>query len=122
MSQQNGGIVDEFNAFNGDWLLKMISAPTDGHKSIEQFEKLRKERRGIIGAYKFVTSMLSKSDITWVPLSVAEMIRVSGNLGLKMSESDFSRKLNCDRQGAISDDVLMVGLKNPNHVLVATGS
>lgn len=118
LSQQNGGIVDEFNAFNGDWLLKMISAPTDGHKSIEQFEKLRKERRGIIGAYKFVTSMLSKSDITWVPLSVAEMIRVSGNLGLKMSESDFSRKLNCDRQGAISDDVLMVGLKNQTMYLL----
>jgi DNA phosphorothioation-dependent restriction protein DptH len=118
LSQQNGGFVDEFNAFNGDWLLKMISAPTNGHKSAEQFEKLRKERRGIIGAYKFVTSMVSQSDITWVPLSVAEMIRVSGNLGLKMSDSEFSRNVNGYRQGAISDDVLMVGLKNQTMYLL----
>ncbi|EOX3342125.1 type IV secretion system DNA-binding domain-containing protein, partial [Vibrio cholerae] len=118
LSQQNGGFVDEFNAFNGDWLLKMISAPTNGHKSVEQFERLRKERRGIIGAYKFVTSMLSQSDITWVPLSVAEMIRVSGNLGLKMSDSEFSRNVNGYRQGAISDDVLMVGLKDQTMYLL----
>ena len=111
LDHEKGGFVDEFNAFNGDWLLKMISAPTNGHKSVEQFDKLRKERRGIIGAYKFVTSMVSQSDITWVPLSVAEMIRVSGNLGLKMSDSEFSRNVNGYHKGAISDDVLLVGLK-----------
>ncbi|MCV4731616.1 hypothetical protein OFB80_27395, partial [Escherichia coli] len=65
----------------------------------------------IIGAYKFVQSMLSESDICWVPLSVAEMIRVSGNVGLKMKESDLSRNLQGYRKGAISDDVLFVGFK-----------
>ncbi|STI20089.1 DNA phosphorothioation-dependent restriction protein DptH [Escherichia coli] len=55
--------------------------------------------------------MLSESDICWVPLSVAEMIRVSGNVGLKMKESDLSRNLQGYRKGAISDDVLFVGLK-----------
>ncbi|RQW62376.1 DNA phosphorothioation-dependent restriction protein DptH [Vibrio viridaestus] len=112
LDHEKGGFVDEFNAFNGDWLLKMISSPANGNKSVEQFEKLRKERRGIIGAYKFVTSMVSQSDITWVPLSVAEMIRVSGNLGLKMSDTEFSRNVNGYRKGAISDDVLLVGLKD----------
>ncbi|NUD09136.1 hypothetical protein HUC44_25445, partial [Escherichia coli] len=43
--------------------------------------------------------------------SVAEMIRVSGNVGLKMKESDLSRNLQGYRKGAISDDVLFVGFK-----------
>lgn len=94
-------LLAEFNAFNGEWLLKMLRSS----------EKERKEKYGIIGAYKFVQSMLSESDICWVPLSVAEMIRVSGNVGLKMKESDLSRNLQGYRKGAISDDVLFVGFK-----------
>lgn len=94
-------LLAEFNAFNGEWLLKMLRSG----------EKERKEKHGIIGAYKFVQSMLHQSDICWVPLSVAEMIRVSGNVGLKMKESDLSRHLQGYRKGAISDDVLFVGFK-----------
>ncbi|WP_211474964.1 DNA phosphorothioation-dependent restriction protein DptH [Collimonas humicola] len=94
-------LLAEFNAFNGEWLLKMLTAqPKD-----------RKEKHGIIGAYKFISAMLRRSDICWVPLSVAEMIRVSGNVGLKMSESDFSRYLQGYKAGSISDDVLFVGFK-----------
>jgi len=100
--EEEGGLIEEFNAFNGDWLLKMISASTNE----------RKEKRGIIGAYKFVNCLLSQSDITWVPLSVAEMIRVAGNIGLKMTDSDFSRNVNGYKSGLISDDVLFVGFKD----------
>lgn len=95
-------LLSEFNAFNGEWLLKMLTANSNE----------RKEKNGIIGAYKFVSAMLRQSDICWVPLSVAEMIRVSGNVGLKMSDSEFSRHVNGYRKGAISDDVLFVGFKN----------
>lgn len=101
-------LLSEFNAFNGEWLLKMLTAN----------ENTRKERRGIIGAYKFVRSLLLDSDITWVPLSVAEMIRVSGNVGLKMSESDFSRNLQGYTRGAISDDVLFVGFRDKHMYLL----
>lgn len=94
-------LLAEFNAFNGEWLLKMLRSG----------EKERKEKHGIIGAYKFVQSMLHQSDICWVPLSVAEMIRVSGNVGLRMKESDLSRHLQGYQKGAISDDVLFVGFK-----------
>ncbi|MGP1320466.1 DNA phosphorothioation-dependent restriction protein DptH [Serratia sp. CY37345] len=106
-SQSGQPVVDsqhllaEFNAFNGEWLLKMLRSN----------ERERKEKHGIIGAYKFVQSMLHQSDICWIPLSVAEMIRVSGNVGLKMKESDLSRNLQGYRNGAISDDVLFVGFK-----------
>jgi DNA phosphorothioation-dependent restriction protein DptH len=95
-------LLAEFNAFNGEWLLKMLTAPA----------KDRKEKHGIIGAYKFVSAILSQSGICWVPLSVGEIIRVSGNVGLKMSESEFSRHLQGYKNGAVSDDVLFVGFKD----------
>ncbi|MFQ2515138.1 DNA phosphorothioation-dependent restriction protein DptH [Aeromonas caviae] len=95
-------LLTEFNAFNGEWLLKMLTANP----------KERKEKNGIIGAYKFASALLRQSDICWVPLSVAEMIRVSGNVGLKMSDSEFSRQVQGYRKGAISDDVLFVGFKD----------
>jgi len=98
---EKGGHIEEFNAFNGEWLLKMI---TDRDTE-------RKAKRGIIGAYKYVNCLLASSDITWVPLSIAEMIRVAGNIGLKISESDFSRAVQGYKQGAISDDVLFAGFK-----------
>lgn len=101
IQQDEGGRLNEFNAFNGDWLLKMMTCTA----------KVNKERKGIIGAYKFIVSLLHQSDITWVPLSVGEMIRVAGNIGLSISESDFSCKLNGYVKGAISDDVLLVGFK-----------
>jgi len=101
-------LLSEFNAFNGEWLLKMLTAN----------ENTRKERRGIIGAYKFVRSLLIDADITWVPLSVAEMIRVSGNVGLKMSGSDFSRGSQGYTRGAISDDVLFVGFRGDQMYLL----
>lgn len=98
---RSDNLLSEFNAFNGEWLLKMLTANP----------KERKEKNGIIGAYKFISSILRDSDITWIPLSVAEMIRVSGNVGLKMSDSEFSRNVHGYRKGAISDDVLFVGFK-----------
>ncbi|HCI7746700.1 TPA: DNA phosphorothioation-dependent restriction protein DptH [Escherichia coli] len=101
-------LLAEFNAFNGEWLLKMLRSN----------EKERKEKHGIIGAYKFVQSMLHQSDICWIPLSVAEMIRVSGNVGLRMKESDLSCHLQGYQKGAISDDVLFVGFKDNNLYLL----
>lgn len=95
-------LLSEFNAFNGEWLLRMLTAPP----------KDRKEKNGIIGGYKFVSVLLCQSDISWIPLSVAEIIRVSGNVGLKMNDSEFSRSVHGYRKGAISDDVLFVGFKD----------
>lgn len=105
-------IISEFNAFNGEWLIKMIT----------ELESIKKEKNGIIAAYKYITAFLSSPQITWVPLSVAEMIRVSGNVGLSMSKSDFSRyneSLSNDalKLGPISDDILLVGFCDEGLVL-----
>lgn len=109
--------IGEFNAFNGEWLLKMVTAQ----------KNTRTEREGILGAWKLISCLLSGSDIVWVPLSVAELIRVSGNIGLKMSESDFSRHhKNSEFKGAISDDIVFAGFKSGKLYLlpveVKTGS
>ncbi len=108
LAKDEGGLIGEFNAFNGEWLLKMITDPP----------KIRKERKGILAAYKLISCLLFKSDITWVPMSAAEMVRVSGNIGLNMSESEFSRHLNGYKSGAISDDVLFVGFKGESLYLL----
>ena len=102
LEKEGAGKIEEFNAFNGEWLLKMI---TDG-------PNIRKERKGILTAYKLISCLLAKSSITWVPMSAAEVVRVSGNIGLNMSESEFSRNLQGYKSGAISDDVLFVGFKD----------
>ena len=72
LAQGNQGLIDEFNAFNGEWLLKMLTLP----------DNERREKKSIIAAYKYVNCLLYHSDITWVPLSVAEMLRVAGNICL----------------------------------------
>ena len=105
-------IIRQFNAFNGEWLIKMIN----------EKETIKKERESIIAAYKYMTALVDIEDITWVPLSVAEMIRVSGNVGLEMSKSDFARYNNKDidfssSKGSISDDILLVGFKENGVVL-----
>ncbi|WP_249348230.1 DNA phosphorothioation-dependent restriction protein DptH [Pseudoalteromonas aurantia] len=108
LESDNGGIIEEFNAFNGEWLLNLVTAN----------DNERKEKRGIICAYKYVNCLLAKSDITWVPLSIAEVIRVAGNLGLNMADSDLSRLAQGFKKGVISDDILFVGFKDQQIILL----
>lgn len=101
----NENIIREFNAFNGEWLIKMIA---------EKDERQKREKKGIIAAYKYITAFVDNPEITWVPLSVAELLRVAGNVGLSMSKGDFSRynEMSSNESlqgGAISDDILLVG-------------
>ncbi|MEE8059538.1 MAG: DNA phosphorothioation-dependent restriction protein DptH, partial [Pseudomonadales bacterium] len=108
LAKEDGGLIGEFNAFNGEWLLQMITSSIN----------IRKERKGILAAYKLISCLLAESDITWVPMSAAEMVRVSGNIGLNMSESELSRHVQGYTSGAISDDVLFVGFKEDNLFLL----
>lgn len=102
-------LINSFNAVSGQWLLDIIKAA--GRPQAKTNEKQLKEKQGIVAAYKFLASFLLKSDITWVPLSIAELIRVTGNVGLKIKESDFSVRLQNKKIGAMSDDLLFVGFK-----------
>lgn len=93
-------IINLFNSINGDWLLHMI-----GSKS--QFPR---EKISILSAVKFALSYLQHRNIIWVPLSLEEILRVSGAVGLNQKDGLFSAK-NLNLKGSVSDDLLLIGFE-----------
>lgn len=116
LQSQSDELINSFNALNGQWLLSIVKE--SGKKKTENTKKQIKEKQGIVAAYKFLSSLLITSDITWIPLSVGEMLRVTGNLGLEIKDNDFSARLHNKTTGALSDDILFVGIKNDQLVLL----
>lgn len=102
-------IINMFNAINGYWLLKLGSQYLD--RSVE------KEKISILSAVKNLFAILDHPNITWVVLSLEEILRVTGSAGLSQSQGLFTVK-NLDRSGAFSDDLLMVGIEDLNGELV----
>lgn len=95
-------IINMFNAINGDWLLRLLSSKSH----------FPKEKISILSAIKLALAKFKNENIIWVPISLEEILRVSGGVGLKQSEGFFSVKnLGFDNNGATSDDILMVGIE-----------
>ncbi|CAG9344063.1 AAA-like domain protein [Clostridium perfringens NCTC 8239] len=95
-------IINMFNAINGDWLLRMLSSKSH----------FPKEKISILSAIKLALAKFRNENIIWVPISLEEILRVSGGVGLKQSEGFFSVKnLGFDNNGATSDDLLLVGIE-----------
>lgn len=107
VNEHSKRIINMFNALNGDWLLRMLS-----YKSYFPVEKL-----SILSAMKLAVKRYSIDEIIWVPISLEEILRVSGAVGLGKSESIFSAK-NLGFEGQTSDDLLLVGIKNADKVQV----
>jgi DNA phosphorothioation-dependent restriction protein DptH len=96
------GIINMFNAINGDWLLRLLSSKSH----------FPKEKISILSAIKLGLAEFKKDNIIWVPISLEEILRVSGGAGLKQSEGFFSAKnLGFEKNGATSDDILFVGIE-----------
>ena len=100
-------IINMFNALNGDWLLRMLS-----YKSHFPVEKL-----SILSAMKLAVKRYAVDNVIWVPVSLEEILRVSGSVGLSQSESIFSAK-NLGFEGSTSDDLLLVGINNSDTVKI----
>jgi len=116
LRSQSDELINSFNALNGQWLLDIVKE--SGKQKSDNTKKQIKEKKGIVAAYKFLSSLLLSSDMTWVPLSVGEMLRVTGNLGLEIKDHDFSARLHNKTKGALSDDILFVGIKDERLVLL----
>ena len=100
VKEHSAGVINMFNAINGDWLLKLISSRSNAPK----------EKISILSAVKLAIAKLKKDNFIWVPISLEEVLRVSGGAGLKQSEGFLSaKKLGFD--GATSDDLLLVGIE-----------
>lgn len=98
--EQIDSAIRAFNAINGEWLLRII-----GSKG--QFSR---EKLSIISAIKYSLSFLDDDNVLWVPISLEEILRVAGVVGLTKSEGIFSAK-NLDIKGSTSDDLLLIGLE-----------
>lgn len=96
-------IINMFNAVNGDWLLRLLSSKSH----------FPKEKISILSAIKLALAEFKKDNVIWVPISLEEILRVSGGAGLKQSEGFFSAKnLGFEKNGATSDDILLVGIES----------
>ncbi|MCR6514273.1 DNA phosphorothioation-dependent restriction protein DptH [Clostridium sp. LY3-2] len=95
-------VINMFNAINGDWLLRLLSSKSH----------FPKEKISILSAVKLALAKFKNESIIWVPISLEEILRVSGGAGLKQSEGFFSAKnLGFENNGATSDDLLLVGIE-----------
>ncbi len=98
-------IINLFNAVNGDWLLRLVSSKKSNKDSTFSREKI-----SIVAAIKFMLAFLRHKDIVWVPISLEEMLRVSGGAGLSKDEGVLSAKNLGFEKGPTSDDLLFIGL------------
>ena len=95
-------VINMFNAVNGDWLLRLLSSKSH----------FPKEKISILSAIKLGLAQFKNENITWVPISLEEILRVSGGAGLKQSEGFLSAKNLGFEGGVTSDDILFVGIEN----------
>ncbi len=105
VKEHSAGVINMFNAINGDWLLKLISSRSHAPK----------EKISILSAVKLAIAKLKKDNFIWVPISLEEVLRVSGGAGLKQSDGFLSaKKLGFENNGATSDDILLIGIEETN--------
>lgn len=99
-------IINFFNAINGDWLLGLV----------RQKSHFPKEKLSLLSGVKTALTFLHNPCIIWVPISLEEILRVSGNAGLTKEEGLFSTK-NLGAGGSYSDDLLLIGLEKKKEKL-----
>lgn len=95
-------IINMFNAINGYWLLRLGS----------QSSNVEREKISMLSAFKEAFAILDHPNITWVSLSLEEILRVTAGAGLKQTDPNalFSIK-SLQKSGSFSDDILMVGIE-----------
>lgn len=102
-------LISQFNSINGDWLLRF---------SRNNNKELLREKISILSSVKFGLMFFNSldSNIIWVPISLEEILRVTGSAGLSQKDGIFSKK-NLGITGECSDDLLFVGIdKNSQNI------
>ena len=104
-------IINLFNAVNGDWLLRLVSS-----KKSNKDNTFSREKISIVAAIKLLLAILRHKDLIWVPISLEEMLRVSGGAGLSQGDSILSAKNLGFEKGPTSDDILFVGVDKSGQI------
>ena len=95
----NETMMNYFNCLNGSWMLDIVK------KSEDQI----REKMSIVAASIAMLRFMSRNkNVHWIPVSLEEILRVTGSIGLPQ-EYIFSKK-SLGAKGAMSDDLLMIGL------------
>lgn len=99
--QYSPTVINMFNAINGDWLLRLLSSKSH----------FPKEKISILSAVKVGLAKFKNKNIVWIPISLEEILRVSGGAGLKQTDGILSAKNLGIENGATSDDILFIGIE-----------
>ena len=95
----NETMMDYFNCLNGSWMLGIVN------KTEEQI----REKMSIVAASIVMLHFMKRNEnVLWIPVSLEEILRVTGAIGLPQ-DYIFSKK-TLGAKGAMSDDLLMIGL------------
>lgn len=106
-------IIDLFNAVNGSWLLHLITARKLYGAADSNFSR---EKMSILSAVKLCLAFYRHPSITWVPISLEEVLRVSGATGLSSNTGLLSAKNLGFDHGPTCDDLLMIGVQKTGSV------
>ena len=95
----NETMMNYFNCLNGSWMLDIVK------KSEDQI----REKMSIVAASIAMLRFMSRNkNVYWIPVSLEEILRVTGSIGLPQ-DYIFTKK-SLGAKGAMSDDLLMIGL------------
>ena len=95
----NETMMDYFNCLNGSWMLNVVNQTED---------KIREKMSIVAASIAMLNFMRRNVNVHWIPVSLEEILRVTGSIGLPQ-EYIFSKK-SLGVKGAMSDDLLMIGL------------
>lgn len=99
----NETMMDYFNCLNGSWMLSIVNKTED---------QIREKMSIVAASVAMLHFMKRNMGVFWIPVSLEEILRVTGSIGLP-KEYIFSKK-TLGVKGAMSDDLLMVGLDVSN--------
>ena len=99
----NETMMDYFNCLNGSWMLDIVKKSED---------QIREKMSIVAASIAMLRFMNRNKNVHWVPVSLEEILRVTGSIGLPQNYI-FSKK-SLGAKGAMSDDLLMIGLDTTN--------
>ncbi len=104
-------IISLFNAVNGSWMLRLITAKKLSGAADSFFSR---EKMSILSAIKLCMAYYAHPNIVWIPISLEEMLRVSGGAGYSQKDGLLSARNLGFETRATSDDILLVGIEKSN--------
>lgn len=95
----NVTMMNFFNCLNGSWLLNVVNKTED---------QIREKMSIVAASIAMLHFMKRNKDVLWIPVSLEEILRVTGSIGLPQNYIFTKKSLGI--KGAMSDDLLMIGL------------